>query len=402
MNDAGAVGTKSGHRGALGSERGATIVLVSLTVAGLLGMVALAVDVGMLFTARSEAQRAADAAALAGAGSLIERPDEVAGPAEAEQRARNIAIDYASQNNVRELMAEVRPEDVQVDLARDRVTVTVRRVGERDNPVGTFFARIFGTVGVDIAARATAAVELANAGTCMKPFTIPDAWEDLDGDGKYDAGEPYVAEDTGYGSDFRNDVPSDNGIDPAGTTYEYDFGRPIVIKEGKPQETIEPSWYFPWDVPQGNGPDTGADRYEWNIANCNTSVVVLGQEYNVENGRMRGKTRTGVAGLISQDSDAYWDLAGDSVANAGPPGYSQPWKSSPRIVNIPLFDPIVNKIRPGKKPVVFNNITAFFIQGMIGDDVVGRFLYASGIGIAGDGPGGGGSGNQAKLVRLVE
>jgi hypothetical protein len=41
---------------------------------------------------------------------------------------------------------------------------------------------------------------------------------------------------------------------------------------------------------------------------------------------------------------------------------------------------------------------------MVGDDVVGRFLYASGIILSGNGPGPGGlgAGNQAKTVRLVQ
>ena len=45
-------------------ERGATIVFVALALTALLSVVALAVDVGMLLTAKTEAQRTADAAAM--------------------------------------------------------------------------------------------------------------------------------------------------------------------------------------------------------------------------------------------------------------------------------------------------------------------------------------------------
>jgi hypothetical protein len=58
------------------NERGATIIVVALSMLALLSMMALAVDVGMLLTARAEAQRAADSAALAGAGALIFEPDD--------------------------------------------------------------------------------------------------------------------------------------------------------------------------------------------------------------------------------------------------------------------------------------------------------------------------------------
>ncbi len=49
------------------NERGITIVLVAFSLLALLGMAALAIDVSTLYVAHGEAQRAADAAALAGA-----------------------------------------------------------------------------------------------------------------------------------------------------------------------------------------------------------------------------------------------------------------------------------------------------------------------------------------------
>ena len=57
-------------------ERGATIVLVAIAMTALLSVVALAIDVGMLLNSRSEAQRAADAGAMAGAQSLLPEPND--------------------------------------------------------------------------------------------------------------------------------------------------------------------------------------------------------------------------------------------------------------------------------------------------------------------------------------
>ena len=192
--------------------------------------------------------------------------------------------------------------------------------------------------------------------------------------------------------------PSQNGIDPSGTTYVEDFGRPIALKEGTPQETIVPSWYFPWDVPQVDGsPDVGASRYRWNIANCNTSVIGLGTEYMVENGNMTGPTKQGVQDLIAQDPDATWDVNADSVVGSA----YRPWKASPRVANIPLFDP-TEPVYPGKKPIQFNNVTAFWIEGLKGSDVIGRFMYATGVGVGSDGLGGSSEGPDLKFVRLIE
>ena len=50
------------------NERGATFVFFVAMIIPLLSLAALAADVGVMHTARSEAQRAAEAAALAGAG----------------------------------------------------------------------------------------------------------------------------------------------------------------------------------------------------------------------------------------------------------------------------------------------------------------------------------------------
>jgi hypothetical protein len=189
-----------------------------------------------------------------------------------------------------------------------------------------------------------------------------------------------------------------NDLDPAGTTYVKDFGRPMSVKDGNPNDATVPSWYFPWDVPQQQGaPITGADRYRWNIANCNTNPVFIGQQYQVENGNMKGPTRQGVEDLVALDPDAEWDVDADSVVGSA----YQPWKASPRVVTIPLYDP-TSPVKPGKKPIVFNNLTSFFIHGMQGDYVVGRFLFASGIILSGPGPGPGGGGNQAKTVHLVQ
>jgi hypothetical protein len=375
-------------------DRGSVMVVVALSMTALLSVVALAVDIGMLFATRGEAQRVADAAALAGAGAFLECYD----CAWTADVAVDHAVEYGALNTVRDEGVEILPEDVEVDMGTHRVTVTVRRTADRGSAVATWFARVFGVEEVDVAARATAEASPAGAAICLKPFTVPDAWDDEDDDGAYDNGELYDQTDTGYGSDWRDGQPSHNGVDPNGTTYADDFGRPIVIKEGKPQEAIVSSWFFPWDIPRVNGdPPVGADRYRWNIANCNTSIVQLGEEYDVENGNMTGPTKQGIEDLLAKDRNAEWDVDADSVVGSA----YQPWKASPRVVKIPLFDP-TRQVNPGKKPIVFNNFTDFWIEGMQGKDVIGRFLYASGLGVGSTGTGGASEAPFLKYVHLVE
>ena len=78
----------------LRDESGATIVFVAMSMVVLLSAVALAVDTGMMMTARTESQRTADAAALAGAGALVQ-------PGGGVKTARETALDWTTRNLVR-------------------------------------------------------------------------------------------------------------------------------------------------------------------------------------------------------------------------------------------------------------------------------------------------------------
>jgi hypothetical protein len=352
---------------------------VALALTALLSVVALAIDVGMLLTSRSEAQRAADAAAMAGAGSLIGEPDDA-------QRAEDFAIQFGESNNVSDQLASILPVDVDVDLGNKRVTVRVRRQADRGNAVDTWFANVFGVSEADVGAVASAQVGAAGSAKCLKPWAVPDAWEDLDDDGEYDVGEFYRADSTGWGTEFRNAGEPGNGqFDLEGLgPYENDRGRLIEMKAGSPDDAVVSGWFFPWDIPQPDGgPDTGGARYRDNIINCNPSIITLGQEYMVENGNMIGPTKQGVNELISQDPGASWSFACDCVTGSNAPGG---WEGSPRVAIVPLYDP-TTPVEPGKKPIVFNNFANVFLEQMQGNTVVARFLgYSTGVGGGAPGP----------------
>ena len=167
-----------------------------------------------------------------------------------------------------------------------------------------------------------------------------------------------------------------------------------------------PSWMFPWDIPpRDGGPSTGADRLADNIKNCNPAIIIIGQEYMVENGEMEQKVEKAFDYLMELDKNARWDLDADSIVNSA----YRPWTASPRKIDFPFFDPRW-PVQPGKKPVEFNNIVSVWLDGKVPDiknpnwnDLVGRFLFASGFAV-GDGAAlpGAGSGNAFQYVRLVE
>ena len=169
--------------GFFGDRRGSVMVIVAVSTAALMGLMALGIDLGALFNARSEAQRAADAAALAGASAFLD-VDQSSVVRTAESRAR----DYATENEIRN--APIAESDVSVWVDTDSATVRalVRRAG-----VSTWFARLFGIDSVDIGAEATAWAGEAGAAQCVKPFAVPDMWEettdDTNGNRIWDPGE---------------------------------------------------------------------------------------------------------------------------------------------------------------------------------------------------------------------
>lgn len=373
--------------GPLRDTRGVSIVFVAITIVACMAAVALSIDIGMLLNARTEAQRAADSAALAGAGWLIPNPTDDAG-------AETEAINYGALNTVTDIPVTLLPQDVDVDLAQQKVTVTVRRRGDRGTAVPTWFARVFGVNEVDVEARAAAQVLPAGSATCVKPFAIPDAFEDVNGNGVFDTGvDNYDPAVHGYGTNWRNA----GSLGDDGLNFVDDFGRPMGVKQGGPSDPPQPGWYYPWDIPQVDGsPATGGDKYRWNIANCNPSIISYGEQYWIENGNMIGPTVQGVLDLIAQDPDAYWDPVDNTVKDSN---RAPNWESSPRVGIVPVWNP-GRPFDPGKQPIEFTNFISMFFEGVTGtgqdQEVVVRIMYASGV------PGGGDPAAAARIVQLVE
>jgi Flp pilus assembly protein TadG len=341
-------------------ERGASLMFAAICMVVLLGMSALAIDVGMLYAAKGQAQNAADSGALAGAGSLLLSPED-------GTTATLVAEQFAEKHQIIKQTVAIEPaEDVQVDLANQRVTVTARRIQARGNAVPTFFARVLSMVQpgqwdlVDIQATATAEIQSASSASCLKPWAIPDAYDDVNNNGVFDEGDYYESRVTSWGTNYRSN--------------NYDFGTQLVLKYGSPGDAIAPGQFFPIDLPLPEGPDTGGDRYRENIANCNGQIVDIGDSVWTENGNMIGPTKQGVQELIDLDPGASWDPVDGIVNSAFPPG------ASPRIGRVPMFDP---RVPPGtgKQELEITNIAGFFIEGVGGNGrVTGRLVPTTGTG----------------------
>jgi len=196
-----------------GREGGQTLALVAVAMVGLLAMAALAIDLTTLYLAHGEIQRAADAAALAGAKAFADsgvttNPSNTA----LQNLARSMAVDFASgvvnRNNVAGAPAHFIKGTPIVNLSfsvpgnpsvagNPRITVSLQRTG-----LPLFFARIWGGSIASVSATAIAeaynpAYSQANTGgfvppapKCVKPFLVPN-------NDKNQHGIPFVDPSTG-------------------------------------------------------------------------------------------------------------------------------------------------------------------------------------------------------------
>ena len=356
-------------------QSGMSYVFIGMGMMAFLSASMLAIDVGMLMTSRSQAQNAADAAALAGATALVfnDYDDRTpTGPAVTQ------AIAAAKANDVMGADVAVEPSDVTFPLdpsgEANRVSVDVFRTAARGNPVSTLVAQFFGASmkTANIGASATAEASPANAMTCVKPFTIPDKWIERqtapwDGTDTYDAfdskGRPIANPDI-Y-------IPADkDGY--TGYNQESNRGQRLVIRAAT-GNNITVSFYFSLSL--GGMAYTGGDPYRWNIANCNTTIMHWGDPLIQEPGAMEGPTIQGADDLIAKDPGAYWDTTTNSVKGSN-------FAQSPRTFPIPLYDPIVydsGKRNGRTADLVTANWIGFFLENTQGNGINGRIVPIKGI-----------------------
>jgi hypothetical protein len=349
-----------------------TLVVVGLGFFGFFAASMLAIDVGMVMVARTEAQTSADAGALAGAIALVfdDFNDRSAGGPAVQN-----AVVAAQSNQVLGQAVSVTTGDVTFPTP-DQIRVDVFRTTARANPVGTIIAQFFGIPTADIQATATADAVRANAATCMKPWAVPDKWDER----QTPAWDPTDTFSAFYqsGPNQGNLLPNPDVFVPANnpgyTGYQQslsgpDYGYQIVIKAGSPQQAITPSDFFPIALP----PNSGAAWYEQNIPGCWPGVAQIGDIVPVEPGSMVGPTNAGTQMLIDRDPGAYWDAGSSRVISSQSP--------SPRLVVLPVYDPMVydSARSQGRTDIQISNFVGFFIEGLQGNTVVGRIVPATGL-----------------------
>ena len=420
-------------------RRGAALALVALGAPVLIGMVALGVDLGMMFSARAEAQRATDAGALAGAALFFDFPnDPVAAvtPAEAE------AYSFTEENAIR--MEGIDSIDITVEVNPDSqmVKVTATRT------VPTWFAKIFGVNNVTVATVSVAHYSPDGATRCVKPFALPDLWDEtLTGTGSYDneadlqasplpghrvwdlrdatgnlptgqgnesglyenwmydTGENYgdasqpVGDQTGWGTGARNSTP-----DLQGRLYHDDYAREMLVKYQDPSGG-ESSHWLPFVIP---GYGTGVNAFTNNILECRPTEFTIGDTVSDEPGLYPNPTWKAMEDLLEADENAEWqdstytDAQGRTITTGYVTGskHGSNWlDASERVVIVPLVKP--DGMQSGRNQMEVMDFARIFLEWPTPRDfkspLMGRFL--------GFVPGSGGgptAGTNVRILRLID
>jgi len=414
----------------LRNQRGGTLVLYTVAMVAMIGMAALAIDLGMLRKARAEAQRAADAAALAGASAFTLDLEEAVEVDSARTRALRVA-DTNYMNGVKfdisEITVVVIPESV-------KVRVTARRA-----EVPTWFARIFGINSFPVGAKAAAVADYASGVNCSKPLAISDMWQDSNddpsnggnGDHLPNNGEDWMTYDKppdsydpahyagdgtgiGLGSEWRDPVLRDWGLPimlrPAGAADADD----VCAGNLQGGKCFYPSFWGLWEATN----DPGGAEIREAFLTCSPTHEI-GADETIEPGWKQGPVAAAVKELWDADPGARWDdnaedaLTGNegSVVNSA---LGDNWRASKRVWTVAVFPPENLPTTGGRKTIVFNNFARFFFEGctesdnpqpqdFTGDCTVQTTMYGRFLGPAkGTSTGGPTPGTMMRILRLVE
>ncbi len=413
-----------GNRSA-GRERGATLVLVAVSLVVLLSVSALAIDLGMLYVARNEAQRAADAAALAGAYTFITSGCTSTGGCIAGGPQETMALQQAeavgAQNAIVGQAAQIQNSDISFTYPtpeEPQITVTVERNAARGDAIPTIFAKMFGTTSAGVSATATAEAynpEGAAPGSpqvgdnCVAPFLVPNCDAN-----HYNSptGNENKSCASGYPGGYFIDPTTGGIVNDSPVSQGGVIGQPWQLHYGNtgPSNGAAPSqWYL---VAYGNS-QSGSNLRQY-ISQCTPMTINCGDTLQTYNGKSNGPVDQGVedrihaSGLgMNQGQDTINTSTGLPFPITG--GLNNPtsglvgkvyYGPSDSVVTVPVYDG--HALSAGGSTVTVVGFMQLFLQDAnhsgTDDYIDAVIMNVSGCGSGGAGAGGAGAGPAAPEV----
>jgi hypothetical protein len=304
-------------------RRGTVLVFTVLMMIGMLGMLALAVDIGYVFVVDSELQRTADAAALAAAWDLIGDGDlaDPDNPLSAVQMARATAVRFTGLNRAGGQAPLLAPADTDVGrlvnfgssapmdysdpALYNAVRVRVGRTSERNGEVGLFFAKALGIDSCPLEAEATAAFV-----SSFRGFRVPSSGENLNI-------LPFALDQTTWDA-----LMAGNGGDD--WTWDAEDGRVVSGDD----DVLEVNLF-----PQGTG--SPGNRGTVDIGSSNNSTNDIKRQI------LEGISQADldyIGGKLEFNDDGKLYLNGDTGISAAVKAQLEQIKGQPRI--IPIFSSV--------------------------------------------------------------
>jgi Flp pilus assembly protein TadG len=343
-------------------DRGVSILMIAVSMIFILGMAGLGIDLASLYVGRSQAQRAADAAALAAANYLADNGCLSGSGTGLSSGCQAIARQQAEAVGDQNLIAGINPNIQDSDVtflstsgSNPQIQVIAARDSSHSNPMPTFFVKIFGINTANVSAKAVAEAYTSSGtgppvgATCVKPWVVPNCDpaypttdpSQINTNCAPNVGEFVIPKPGGYATQLARDNWYPNG--PKGETY--------TLKPGTTGGRPAPGQYYAVSIPisaastvcpscasgLGGGGTGSASAYRANIECCNQNPIVCGPNplaISSTSGSMTGPTEAGVDCLIHQSGSGWSSncgqdyLAGVSspCASGPPPSMTQPFQ----------------------------------------------------------------------------
>ena len=312
-----------------GSERGQALVLFAGGLAVFCGFVGMSIDIGHVWATRTDLQKSADAAAMAGSQDLP-----------TTSTALSVANSYVASNSTGGTTAAV--VFSQTYAANDTIQVTTTR------HVDYTFLRAVGLTGTDVTATAKVRVGNYVGGAGIVPWG-------------------FIASNTNNSTLLQN--PCYVGKDAAGLPT-FKQNTQCTLKYGAGSNSGG-------DFGALSLGGSGASTYRNNIANGSTDVFKVGDQVPSETGNMVGPTSQGVGDRFSNPAPAGCPGNARSdvlVTNADlSVSIRSGCEASPRIIIIPVVDKIQNPQKSTILGFAYMYLTAVVGSGG-GQQVKGEFV----------------------------
>ncbi len=361
-------------------EHGAVFVQVGLAIFVLMAFNVFVLDYGMLWIARSQAQNAADAGALAGA---LARgyDDQSADPHSRHSLPARVAISVASNNQVwNQAPAPIVSFECPGGVTGRCTRVDVHRDGNGgSSELATLFGPVLGVPNQRVRATATAMTGNGNAVACMSPIAFADDWTENFDDTSAPGREfsRYVELGPTAGqliNPLRDEYTAPGGGFAGRVTVSGNYGEQIVWEIGHAiTDPIRRERMAAIDLPGGR-------TFEENMTNCGGAVIGPGQRVPLITTLHPQSIVDQLAAVYARDPGADYDYAGNRIFGSCAPGCAP---ISPRLLAVALFDPAKFQLGrasgdwvqadvgcPTNAPcLTITNVLGFFVHGIDGGGV---------------------------------